>query len=186
MSTNQMSKRFKMATYTVQRPPTQHPFGCGRCITPVSLQVPCDISPAQLWEHLRYRIDLGGVDPHRAASSWSRAICRRLAGIPPVNKESNNGEHNHLRYINALFRHTERVGCEAARQRFRRLIRAVAVSTVQVCVEQTLYRCDRRPNARVEKKERSVDCTDWKRGNVRKVGGEVRERQGSTFLRAAA
>ena len=92
-------------TNAVQRPPTQYPLRRGRCISSVSLQVPCNIPSVQLREHLRYCIDLSGVYPHRAVCSWSRAICGGLARIPPIYKEGDNGEHNDLRYVDALLCH---------------------------------------------------------------------------------
>jgi hypothetical protein len=98
-------------TYSIQRPPAQHPLGRGSGVPPVALQVPGYVAPAQLREHVGDRVDLGGRDARGGAlGAWSRGR-RRLAEVPSHGEEGDDDEDEDLGDVDALFGHGER-GCE--------------------------------------------------------------------------
>jgi hypothetical protein len=68
-------------TYSIQPPSTQHPFCCRSRISSIPLQVPCNISSTQLWEHLRYLVDLSRIYAC-CGSAGGRVRGRWLAEVP--------------------------------------------------------------------------------------------------------
>lgn len=81
MSHTHTSISIQKCTYSIQPPSPKNPLGRRRRIPSIPLQVPRNVSSAQLGEHLRYLVDLSGV-----YACGGSVMCRvrggRLAEVP--------------------------------------------------------------------------------------------------------
>jgi hypothetical protein len=93
-------------TYSVKSPSTKHSLRSGCRVPAVSLQVVCYVSPAELREHLRYLVDLGGVHGWGGSlRAGMRACCSGLAEVPSCDEEADDEEDDHLGDVDGLFCH---------------------------------------------------------------------------------
>jgi hypothetical protein len=98
-------------THSIQSPSTQRPLRRRRRVPAIPLQIPCDVAPTQLREHLRDLVDLRGVEAWcGACGDGSRAWRGRLAEVPAHGEKAHDEEDEDLRDVDGLFGHGG-VGC---------------------------------------------------------------------------
>ena len=96
-------------THHFQPSPTQYPLRSRRNTTPIPLQIPHNISSVQLWEHLRYLLDLSWVHGMTARASTATSGARLIVALeePSDHEKGHDSQGQERGYVERglLFRH---------------------------------------------------------------------------------